>query len=328
MLQAVSAKADDGRPCCDWLGPGGSGHYVKMVHNGIEYGDMQVIAEAYDLLAATGTPHQQMAEIFQTWGEGELDSYLIDITAEILATADDQGGDGPLVEQILDVAGQKGTGRWTVVSSMELTQPVTLVAEAVNARILSSMKAHREEAAGVLSTNGRAPDADGFTVEDLGHALFGAKIVSYAQGFMLLAGASEEHGWDLDLATVASLWRAGCIIRAAFLDDIMAAFTAEPAPTSLLVAPHFAQALGRAGDGWRRVVATAVSGAIPVPAHASALAFLDGYRRARGPANLIQAQRDYFGAHTYERVDAERGTWFHTDWTGSGGATTSESYNA
>ena len=326
MLQAVAARAEDGRPCADWLGPGGSGHYVKMVHNGIEYGDMQVIAEAYSLLEARGLSHSEMADAFATWGRGVLDSYLIDITADILTTMDVDGE--PLVDKILDVAGQKGTGRWTVISAMELARPVTLVSEAVNARILSSMKDERATASTILDGPGGAVDPGAFTVDDLGDALYGAKIVSYAQGFLLLAGASEEHGWALDLATVASLWRAGCIIRAALLDDIMAAFTANPDLDSLLVAPAFAAELNRVEGGWRRVVAAAVAAGVPVPAHASALAFLDGYRRQRGPANLIQAQRDYFGAHTYERVDRERGRFFHTDWTGTGGDTTSGSYNA
>ncbi len=326
MLRSVAAVANDGRPCADWLGPGGSGHFVKMVHNGIEYGDMQVIAEAYSLMLAQGRSHAEMAETFTAWGEGLLDSYLIDITAEILATDDDDGQ--PLVGKILDVAGQKGTGRWTVISAMELAQPVTLVGEAVNARILSSMKDQRVAAASILAGPSGGIAADAFSLDDLRDALYGAKVVSYAQGFLLLADASRELGWGLDLSTVASLWRAGCIIRAALLEDIMAAFTAMPELDSLLVDPTFAGRLDDVGDGWRRVVTAAIGAGIPVPAYASALSFLDGYRRATGPANLIQAQRDYFGAHTYERVDRERGQWFHTDWTGTGGDTTSGSYNA
>ncbi len=326
LLQSVAARAGDGRPCADWLGPGGSGHFVKMVHNGIEYGDMQVIAEAYSLLAARGLTHREMADTFAAWGEGLLDSYLIDITADILATTDDDGE--PLVAKILDVAGQKGTGRWTVISAMELAQPVTLVGEAVNARILSSMKEQRVAAASVLSGPDGTLAAEAFSLDDLRDALYGAKVVSYAQGFLLLADASEQFGWDLDLSTVASLWRAGCIIRAALLEDIMSAFTSAPGLASLLVDPTFAGRLGDVQAGWRRVVTAAVGVGIPVPAYTSALAFLDGYRRPSGPANLIQAQRDYFGAHTYERVDRERGRWFHTDWTGTGGDTTSGSYNA
>ncbi len=326
LLQSVAAKAADGRPCCDWLGAGGSGHYVKMVHNGIEYGDMQVIAEAYDLLSARGMGHQEMAETFATWGDGLLDSYLIDITAEILATADEDGE--PLVTKILDVAGQKGTGRWTVMSAMELAQPVTLVGEAVNARILSSMKDKRVNASGILTGPTATLSEDAFSLDELRDALYGAKVVSYAQGFLLLADASDHHGWGLDLATVASLWRAGCIIRAALLEDIMAAFSGDAGLDSLLVDPRFAERLGQVQGGWRTVVGAAVTAGVPVPAYASALSFYDGYRRASGPANLIQAQRDYFGAHTYERVDRERGQWFHTDWTGTGGDTTSGSYNA
>ena len=326
LLQSVAAVAGDGRPCADWLGPGGSGHFVKMVHNGIEYGDMQVIAEAYDLLSARGMGHPEMAETFARWGEGLLDSYLIDITAEILATNDDDGQ--PLVTKILDMAGQKGTGRWTVISAMELAQPVTLVGEAVNARILSSMKDQRVAASSILSGPAAALDPDAFTLDDLRDALYGAKVVSYAQGFLLLADASDQFGWGLDLSTVASLWRAGCIIRAALLEDIMSAFSADPVPASLLVDPTFAERLGEVTAGWRRVLTAAIGAGIPAPAYGSALAFLDGYRRASGPANLIQAQRDYFGAHTYERVDRDRGQWFHTDWTGTGGDTTSGSYNA
>ena len=326
LLQSVAAVASDGRPCCDWLGPGGAGHYVKMVHNGIEYGDMQVIAEAYSLLSAQGMPHDAMADTFATWGDGLLDSYLIDITADILRTTDDDGA--PLVEKILDVAGQKGTGRWTVISAMDLAQPVTLVSEAVSARILSALKEQREAASSVLTGPAGVLASDAVSLDDLRDALYGAKVVSYAQGFLLLAEASRHHGWELDLSTVASLWRAGCIIRAALLEDIMAAFADGAELDSLLVDPLFAERLGRVEAGWRRVVGAAVAAGVPVPAYASALSFYDGYRRARGPANLIQAQRDYFGAHTYERVDRERGQWFHTDWTGEGGDTTSSSYDA
>ncbi len=326
ILQAIAAVAKDGRPCCDWLGSGGSGHYVKMVHNGIEYGDMQVIAEAYSLLSALGLDHLEMADAFEGWGQGLLDSYLVDITVGILRTVDDDGQ--PLVDKILDVAGQKGTGRWTVISAMELAQPVTLVGEAVNARILSSLLDQRRQAAQLLSGPSGSLSGRPFTVDDLGQALYGAKVVSYAQGFLLLADASRTHDWGIDLTTVASLWRAGCIIRADLLDDIMAAFTRTSDLASLLVDPVFAERLNGVETAWRRVVAAAVTAGIPVPAHASALAFYDGYRRERGPANLIQAQRDYFGAHTYERVDRDRGQWFHTDWTGAGGETTSGSYNA
>jgi 6-phosphogluconate dehydrogenase len=321
MLRSIAARADDGEPCCDWLGPGGAGHYVKMVHNGIEYGDMQVIAEAYSLLKASGMSHPEMSATFQRWGEGVLDSFLIDITAEILATVDDDGS--PLVENILDAAGQKGTGKWTVISSMELGQPVSLVAEAVYARIVSSLKELRVRAA---ATRDSGPITVEVSTEDLRDALYASKIVSYAQGFMLLRAASEEHGWDLDLAKVASLWRAGCIIRAAFLDDVMAAF--EGGGENLLLDPGFAQRVRDAEPGWRRVVSAAVTAGVPVPAYSSALAFYDAFFSEQVSANLIQAQRDYFGAHTYERVDRPRGEYFHTDWTGHGGKTTSRSYEA
>ncbi|HVR31725.1 MAG TPA: decarboxylating NADP(+)-dependent phosphogluconate dehydrogenase [Acidimicrobiia bacterium] len=321
MLQSIAARAKDGTPCCDWLGPGGSGHYVKMVHNGIEYGDMQVIAEAYSLLKASGMSHAQMSATFGEWGEGVLDSFLVDITADILATIDEDGS--PLVEKILDSAGQKGTGKWTVISSMELGQPVSLVAEAVYARIVSSFKDLRVEAA---ATRPKSPAVVDVATDDLRDALYASKIVSYAQGFMLLRAASDENGWDLDLAQVASLWRAGCIIRAAFLDDVMAAFAGGA--DHLLLDPGFAATVEAAEPGWRRVAAAAVTAGVPVPAYSSALAFYDAFFSATVPANLIQAQRDYFGAHTYERVDRPRGEYFHTDWTGRGGSTTSGSYDA
>jgi 6-phosphogluconate dehydrogenase len=326
MLREVAAVADDGEPCCDWLGRGGAGHYVKMVHNGIEYGDMQVIAEAYSLMKASGMSHVEMSDTFKTWGEGILDSFLIDITAEILAAVDEDGS--PLVEKILDAAGQKGTGKWTVISAMELAQPVTLVSEAVSGRILSALKDQRVAASSLLDgPSGQIP-AGSFSLDDLRDAVYGSKIVSYAQGFMLLAAASEEHDWELNLGVVAGLWRAGCIIRAAFLDDITAAFNRNPALDSLLIDETFTTELARVQDGWRRVVTAAMTNGVPVPAYATALSFYDGYRTADGSANMIQAQRDYFGAHTYERNDKPRGEWFHTNWTGTGGSTTSGSYNA
>jgi 6-phosphogluconate dehydrogenase len=314
LFQSVSAKAPDGTPCCDWLGPDGSGHYVKMVHNGIEYGDMQVIAEAYHLLRdGLGLGHDEMASVFREWNQGVLDSYLIEITAEILALEVD--GERR-VESILDAAGQKGTGKWTVISSMDLGQPTTLVAEAVYARVVSAFKDQRSEAAAVLrGPRRRIPDPDGF-VEAVREALYASKIVSYAQGFMQLKAASDEYGWDLDLGRVAKLWRAGCIIRARFLDDITDAFARSP--SNLLVDDFFGDALADAQSGWRRVVATAVDIGVPVPAYATALAFYDAFRTERLPANLIQAQRDYFGAHTYERTDRPRGEHFHTRWTEDG----------
>jgi 6-phosphogluconate dehydrogenase len=323
ILQAISAKTADGTPCCDWVGADGAGHYVKMVHNGIEYGDMQVIAEGYALMRASGMSYQAMSDAFRTFGEGVLDSYLVDITADILAFRDEDGS--PIVEHILDAAGQKGTGKWTVISSMEVAQPVTLVAEAVFARIVSSLKDQRVRASAVLS--GPEPRLD-LSVDDIRDALYASKLVSYAQGFMLLRAAAAEHGWELDLGRIASLWREGCIIRARFLDDITAAFDRDPGLENLLLDPFFADAVGQAQAGWRRVVAAAVTAGIPVPAYSTALAFFDGYRSATLPANLIQAQRDYFGAHTYERVDRPRGEAFHTNWTGHGGATTAGTYQA
>ncbi len=323
ILQAVSAKTADGTPCCDWVGADGAGHYVKMVHNGIEYGDMQVTAEAYALMRAAGMRHEAMSDTFRTWSEGVLDSYLVDITADILAFKDEDGS--PLVEHILDSAGQKGTGKWTVMSSMDLAQPVTLVAEAVFARIVSSLKDQRVRASAVLA--GPAPEI-GVSVDDIRDALYASKIVSYAQGFMLLRAAAAEHGWELDLGRIASLWREGCIIRARFLDDITAAFDRDPGLENLLLDPFFADAMSQAQAGWRRVVSAAVNAGIPVPAYSTALAFFDGYRSAVLPANLIQAQRDYFGAHTYERTDQPRGQVFHTNWTGHGGSTTAGTYQA
>ena len=327
IFQDIAARTPDGTPCCDWVGSDGAGHYVKMVHNGIEYGDMQVIAEAYHLLhRGLSLSYEAMAEVFTRWGKGVLSSYLIDVTADVLGVKDADGT--PLLERILDAAGQKGTGKWTVVSSLDLGQPVTLVAEAVYARVVSALKEQRVAASQVLA----GPDGQleeqgpaGF-LEAVHDALYASKIVSYAQGFMLLRAASEEHGWNLDLGRVASLWRGGCIIRAAFLDDITAAFRREPALPSLLLDPFFQAALAEAQPGWRRVVAAAVQSGIPVPAYSTALAFYDAYRCARLPANLIQAQRDYFGAHTYERVDRPRGEFFHTDWTGRGGSATAGSY--
>ena len=325
ILQSVAAKVADGTPCCDWVGSDGAGHYVKMVHNGIEYGDMQVIAEAYDLMRSMGLSNAQMSETFRSWSSGVLDSFLIDITADILAFADD--GE-PTIDVILDAAGQKGTGKWTAISSLEAGQPLTLVAEAVYARIVSSFKEQRQRAAGVLDGPSRAMSAGDIDLDDIRDALYASKIVSYAQGFMLLRAASEEHDWDLDYGRIASMWREGCIIRAVFLDEITAAFERDGELECLLLDDFFHDAVNEAQAGWRRVVGAATAAGVPVPAYSSALAFYDGYRSERLPANLIQAQRDYFGAHTYERIDRDRGQFFHTDWTGHGGAATSGSYNA
>ena len=315
MFQAIAAKAPDGNPCCDWIGPGGSGHFVKMVHNGIEYGDMQVIAEAYDLMRASGMSADAMADAFDRYNSGRLESYLIEITGQILRRRDEDGQ--PLVDHILDAAAQKGTGRWTVESALDLGQPLTLISEAVFARIVSSLKDERVAAARVLTGPTSAEGRHGRAAaeeSDIADALYGSKIISYAQGFMLLRAASQERGWNLDLAAIAPLWRAGCIIRAALLDPITAAFRADPGLANLMLDPVLAADISHSQGGWRRTVAQAVVAGIPVPAYSSALAFYDGYRSDRLPANLIQAQRDLFGAHTYERVGHPRGEFFHSEW--------------
>ena len=314
MLQAIAAKAPDGSPCCDWIGPGGSGHFVKMVHNGIEYGDMQVIAEAYDLMRTSGMSVDAMADTFDRFNSGRLQSYLIEITAQILRRRDEHGQ--PLVDHVLDAAAQKGTGRWTVESALDLGQPLTLISEAVFARIVSSLKDERVTAAGVLTgpSDGDRRDLAAVEETDIADALYGSKIVSYAQGFMLLRAASRERGWNLDLAAIAPLWRAGCIIRAALLDPITTAFRRDPELANLMLDPVIAKGVSDSQGGWRATVARAVLDGIPVPAYSSALAFYDGYRSERLPANLIQAQRDLFGAHTYERVGHPRGEFFHSEW--------------
>ncbi len=327
VFEAIAARADDGQPCTAWLGPGGSGHFVKMVHNGIEYGDMQVLAEAYWLLKAMGLDNAAMAEVFGRWRTGVLDSYLVDITADILGTTDAEGND--VIDLILDAAGQKGSGRWTVTTALELGQPLTLIGEAVMARMLSSDVDIRARASVVLTgPDTDVIDPDTVSVDDIELAVYGSKIISYAQGLMLAAEASREYEWDLDLGTIASIWRAGCIIRARFLGDITDAYRRTPDLANLLLDDFFTDAMGRAHPALRRVVAAAVMAGVPVPAYSSALAFYDGFRSERLPANLVQAQRDYFGAHTYERVDRPRGEFFHTDWTGTGGPTTSTSYDA
>jgi len=330
IFQEIAAKVADGTPCCDWLGPEGSGHFVKMVHNGIEYGDMQLIAEAYDLMAhGLGLGHDEMSDVFAEWNRGALNSYLIQITAEILAFRDQDGQ--PLVEKILDTAGQKGTGRWTVSTALDMGTPLTLIAEAVFARFLSAQWQERQRAARALGPPPAPAPPDGQAqglLQDLAQALYAAKIVSYAQGYMLFRAARETFGWPLPYGTIALLWREGCIIRAAFLDRIKEAYDRDPDLDNLLLAPYFAAAVRQAEPSWRRVVAAGIQWGIPLPALSSALAFFDGYRRERLPANLIQAQRDYFGAHTYERVDRPRGQFFHTDWTGRGGSATAGTYTA
>lgn len=328
IFEAVSAKVD-GEPCVDWMGESGSGHFVKMIHNGIEYGDMQLIAEAYQLMReGLGIAPEALKGVFERWNEGALDSYLIEITRDILGTYDEDGN--LVLDLILDRAGQKGTGRWTAIGALDAGQPVTLITEAVFARSLSALKDERERAAAVLtgpSGTLEGVDADAF-VSDLEQALYASKIVSYAQGYMLMRAVARERGWSIDPGAAARIWRGGCIIRSRFLNDITEAYRADPDLENLMLAPFFARALEQAGGAWRRVVAAAVTAGIPTPAMSAALAFYDGYRSARLPANLLQAQRDYFGAHTYERVDRARGEFFHTDWIQSGGGVTSRTYDA
>ena len=319
IFQSIAAHVH-GDPCCDYVGEDGAGHFVKMVHNGIEYGDMQLIGEAYGLMRGVlGLSADEMSTVFKKWNTGRLDSYLIEITGTILAVKDKDGS--PLVEKILDVAGQKGTGRWTVIAALEEGVPLTLIAEAVFARSLSALKDERVAAAEVLGgpEAPAAPDRD--FVRDLEDALYAAKIVSYAQGYMLMRSAAKTYGWNLNYGGVAQMWRGGCIIRSAFLDDIKNAFDEDETLANLLLAPYFQVAVMDAQAAWRRVVATAVAWGVPVPAFSAALAFFDGYRTADLPANLLQAQRDFFGAHTFERTDEARGSFFHHSWLGDAGGT-------
>jgi 6-phosphogluconate dehydrogenase len=328
IFQDIAAKVADGSPCCDWVGEEGAGHFVKMVHNGIEYGDMQLISEAYDLMGnALGLSAEEMSAVFTRWNEGKLESYLIEITADILAYKDQDGQ--PMVDLILDTAGQKGTGKWTALDALERGIPLTLVGEAVFSRFLSALKDERIIVSQELGSSIGTYEGDKAAfIDDLEQALYASKIVSYAQGYMLMRAASEESGWHLPYGTIALMWRGGCIIRAAFLDDIKAAFDNDPNLLNLLLDPFFREQVHQADEAWRCVVSTAASLGIPVPAMASALSFYDGYRRERLPANLLQAQRDYFGAHTYERVDKPRGEFFHTNWTGKGGDVTASTYDA
>ncbi len=328
IFQAIAAKVEDGSPCCDWLGEEGAGHFVKMVHNGIEYGDMQLICEAYDLMShALGMSPAEMSAVFADWNSDKLSSYLIEITADILAYKDEDGA--PLVDKILDTAGQKGTGKWTAISALDAGTPLTLIGEAVFARALSALKEERVAAATELGSplGSFAGDKQAF-IDDIREALYASKIISYTQGYMLFRAASQEFGWHLAYGNIALMWREGCIIRAAFLDKIKAAYDSNPELSNLLLDPYFKEQVQQAQAAWRRVVAQAVELGVPTPAMSSALAFFDGYRRNRLPANLLQAQRDYFGAHTYERLDQPRGKFFHTNWTGRGGDVTSTTYNA
>ena len=326
IFQAISAKVD-GEPCCQWVGQDGAGHFVKMVHNGIEYGDMQLICEAYSLMEnVLGMSCEQMHEVFKEWNTGVLDSYLIDITKDILAVKDEDGE--PLVDKILDTAGQKGTGKWTGISALDLGVPLTLIGESVFARVLSSLKDERVHASAIL---GSRPDvtvtgSDEENINALRDALYASKIISYAQGFMLMAEAAKEHGWDLNYGEIALMWRGGCIIRSTFLGNIKDAYDINPELENLVLDSFFTEALKTAEAGWRKAVVLAIENGIPAPAFSSALSYFDGYRSERLPANLLQAQRDYFGAHTYERLDKKRGEFFHTDWTGHGGKVASTTY--
>lgn len=326
IFQAVAAKVDDGTPCCDWVGENGAGHYVKMIHNGIEYGDMQIINEAYHIMKdLLGMSADEQHEVFKKWNTEELDSYLIEITRDILAFKDEDGL--PMLEKILDKAGQKGTGKWTVVSALDNGIPLTLIAESVFSRCLSAQKDLRVEASKVL--NGPTPKFEGDKqqfINDLKQAIYAAKIISYAQGYDLMMSAAKEHNWNLNLGGIALMWRGGCIIRSAFLGDIKKAFDNNPNLKNLLIDPFFTEKITAAQEGWRRICAAAITNGIPVPAISSALSYFDGFRSERLPANLLQAQRDYFGAHTYERIDRPRGEFFHTNWTGEGGDTTSNAY--
>ena len=326
ILQAIAAQVDDGTPCCDWVGDNGAGHFIKMVHNGIEYGDMQLICEAYQLMKELlGMSADEMHAVFADWNQGELDSYLIEITRDILGYR--ENGE-PLVEKILDTAGQKGTGKWTGIVALELGTPLTLIGEAVFARFLSAQKEEREQAARLFDGPARRYAGDrGALVEDIRQALLASKIVSYAQGYLLMREAAQQYDWNLDYGGIALLWRGGCIIRSVLLQRIKEAFDAQPELPNLMLSAYFRDKIETAQAGWRRVAAAAVSHGIASPALTSALCYLDGYRSARLPANLLQAQRDYFGAHSYERIDRPRGEFFHTNWTGRGGDTASSTYN-
>lgn len=326
IFQAIAAKVEDGSPCCDWVGENGAGHFVKMVHNGIEYGDMQLICEAYHMMKSLlcMTP-DEMHEVFDEWNKGELNSYLIEITRDILAYKDEDGK--PIVDKILDTAGQKGTGKWTAIAALDEGIPLTLIGEAVFSRCLSAMKEERVQASKVLA--GPEPKFAGNKsemLEDIRKALYASKIVSYAQGYTLMRAAAKTYGWNLNYGGIALMWRGGCIIRSKFLGKIKEAFDNNPNLTNLLLDPFFKEKVEDAQESWRKVTAAALTNGIPVPAFTSALCYFDGYRNEWLPANLLQAQRDYFGAHTYERIDRPRGEYYHTNWTGRGGSTSASTY--
>jgi 6-phosphogluconate dehydrogenase len=327
VFQSIAAKVEDGTPCCDWVGENGAGHFVKMVHNGIEYGDMQIISEAYHIMKSMlDMKHDEMQQVFRSWNKGALDSYLIEITADILGFNDVDGE--PLVEKILDVAGQKGTGKWTGIEALNLGIPLTLIGESVFARCLSSQKEERVKASQLIK--GVPVDFNGDKQQFLNYlhdAVYASKIVSYAQGYALMRAAAAEYKWNLNYGGIALMWRGGCIIRSAFLGKIMEAFDKNPTLENILLDPYFKNVVENAQAGLRNIVARAALNGIPVPAISSALAYFDGYRSEQLPANLLQAQRDYFGAHTYERTDRQRGEFFHTNWTGRGGNTISTTYD-
>jgi 6-phosphogluconate dehydrogenase len=328
IFQAICARTPQGEPCCDWMGENGAGHFVKMVHNGIEYGDMQLICETYDVMKRVlGMTNAEMHRVFADWNQGELDSYLVEITRDILAYVDESGR--AVVDDIVDAAGQKGTGKWTVVEALDEGIPLTLIGEAVFARALSAAKEERVAASRQITAVVPSYTGDRATLIDaLRQALYAAKIVSYAQGYQLFRAAAKAHQWNLNYGGIALVWRGGCIIRSAFLGQIKVAFDRDPALTNLLLDPFFRDAVASRQAAWRRVLVAAIESGIPVPCMSAALAYFDGFRSERLPANLLQAQRDYFGAHTYERLDQPRGRFFHTNWTGHGGSTTSRSYSA
>ena len=329
IFQSICAKVEDGAPCCDWVGEGGAGHFVKMVHNGIEYGDIQLICECYHIMKdILGMTNEEMHETFAEWNKGDLDSYLVEITRDILAKKDEDGR--YVLDYILDTAGQKGTGKWTAISALDEGVPLTLIGESVFARCLSAQKEERVAASKVLE--GPAPcrfegDRKAF-LEDLRKALFAAKVVSYAQGYALMRAAAKEYGWNLNYGGIALMWRGGCIIRSVFLGKIKDAFVSNPEIANILLDPYFRDKLADAQKGWRNVLCTAIMSGVPAPCMSAALEYYDGYRCERLPANLLQAQRDFFGAHTYERTDRERGEFFHTNWTGHGGDTVAGTYIA
>ena len=328
IFQGISAKTDQGEPCCDWVGNAGSGHFVKMIHNGIEYGDMQLISEAYHFMKeALLMSHEEMEATFKKWNETELNSYLVEITIQILAFKDSDGE--PLVEKIMDTAGQKGTGKWTGINALDLGIPLTLITESVFARYLSTLKQQRMDASNLFNKS-IAPITENKAqwIDALRDALLASKIISYAQGFMLMKQASEDNNWELSYGNVALMWRGGCIIRSAFLGNIRDAFVAQPELTFLGLDSYFKTILQRCSPAWRDITATSLKIGLPMPCMTSSLTFLDGYTSARLPANMIQAQRDYFGAHTFERIDKPAGEFFHNDWTGHGGNVSSTTYDA